>query len=224
MEHRYERLSPDETARVTAESSVAYLPLGALEWHGWHLPTGLDGIKSRELCLRMAEETGGVVLPPLWFGTGGEHYDYETSLMVDADLLESLVRSRLTRLCELGYSVVVALTGHYAGEQVEVLETVAESVEADYDTSIIAIPEHEAYPEEERIDHAGKWETSILMELRPDLVDMNALEEHPDDPLKGVFFSDPRDASREAGAETVSVIVQTVAEWVEASLEGAAGR
>lgn len=224
MEHRYERLSPDETASARAESPVAYLPLGALEWHGWHLPTGLDGIKSRELCLRIAEETGGVVLPPLWFGTGGEHYEYETSLMIDEDLLKSLVRALLTRLCELDYEVVVALTGHYAGEQVETLETVAASVEVEYDTTIIAIPEHEAYPEEERIDHAGKWETSILMALRPDLVHMDALEEHSDDPLKGVYFSDPRDASREAGDETVSVIVQTVAEWVEASLEGGEAR
>lgn len=218
MEHRYEWLGPDGIARAKADSPVAYVPLGALEWHGWHLPTGLDGIKSQELCLRIAEETGGVVLPPLWFGTGGLHYEYETSLMVDEELLFPLVHHVIARLCELEYEVIVALTGHYAGEQVEMLDAVAASVEAEHDASIIAIPEHEAYPDEPRMDHAGKWETSILLALRPDLVDVDAFDDHPDEPLKGVYMTDPREASREAGEETIAVIIQTVSGWVREEL------
>jgi creatinine amidohydrolase len=218
MERRYERLTPDEIAAAKDDAPVAYVPLGALEWHSWHLPTGLDGIKARELCLRVAEAAGGVVLPALYQGTGGEHADYETSLMVEADVLEPVLESRFRRLADLGYEVVVALTGHYAAEQVALVTEVAERVEAATETTVLALPEHEAYPGERRADHAGKWETSILWALEPDLVQPARFDDHPEDRHRGVYVTDPEEASPELGAETVDVIVATLAERVRDAL------
>jgi len=157
-------------------------------------------------------------MPPLWFGTGGLHYEYETPLMVGEDVFRPLVRAVLTRLCRLEYEVVVALTGHSAGEQIKILKETAAAVKAEHDTSIIAIPEHEAYSDEQRMDHSGKWEMSIIWALWPDLVDMDKFEAHASEPLKGVYHTDPREATRAAGEETVEVIVRTVSEWVREEL------
>ncbi|MBK8504013.1 MAG: creatininase family protein [Saprospiraceae bacterium] len=39
------------------------MPLGAIEWHGLHLPIGLDSMTSHGICLRVADRVGGLVMP-----------------------------------------------------------------------------------------------------------------------------------------------------------------
>ena len=56
-------------------------------------------------------------------------------------------------------------------------------------------------------DHAAKWETSLLMTLRPELVDMSRLPDDPEEELIGVGGIDPRDS---ASAEYGEVGVQAV--------------
>ena len=44
------------------------VPVGTIEWHGHHNPLGLDALKAHALCVRAAEQCGGVAMPPLWYG------------------------------------------------------------------------------------------------------------------------------------------------------------
>ena len=64
-------------------------------------------------------------------------------------------------------------------------------------------------------DHAGYWETSLLMSLLPGLSDLSQL---PDDPNKKVVGAGgkrpPREANAEAGKEYVQAIVKRVVEQV----------
>ena len=64
-ERRYERLRPAELRALAEAAPLAYVPLGPLEFHGEHLPTGVDLFEAHGLCLRAASQSGGVVLPPL---------------------------------------------------------------------------------------------------------------------------------------------------------------
>ena len=72
---RYQELRPDELAACRDASPVAFWPLGLIEHHGWHLPVGFDGIKAEHICIRVAERTGGVLFPTMWWGAGGGHGD-----------------------------------------------------------------------------------------------------------------------------------------------------
>lgn len=47
------------------------MPCRVLEWHGEQNPFGLDFVKAHSLCVRAAQAAGGVVVPPVWTGTGG---------------------------------------------------------------------------------------------------------------------------------------------------------
>ena len=47
---------------------VAWLPVGTLEWHGFHLPLGFDGVKAELLSVKAAEQIGGVVFPAVYYG------------------------------------------------------------------------------------------------------------------------------------------------------------
>ena len=67
-EVRITHLRPAAISKRVAEKPVAWLPVGTLEWHGFHLPLGLDGLKAEALCRGAAQELGGLVFPTMFYG------------------------------------------------------------------------------------------------------------------------------------------------------------
>lgn len=67
-EVRITHLHPEELRQRREAYPVAWLPLGTIEWHGKHMPLGVDGIIADELCLRAAREIGGIAFPPIYYG------------------------------------------------------------------------------------------------------------------------------------------------------------
>ena len=65
---KYEEMLPHEIAAARASRPVAWLPIGTLEWHGVHNAVGLDALKARAICVKAAEEYGGLCMPALWWG------------------------------------------------------------------------------------------------------------------------------------------------------------
>ena len=65
---RYERLRPAQIVARRRVCPVAYLPIGTIEWHGEHNPVGLDTLKIHALLEKCAQEIGGLVFPPLYYG------------------------------------------------------------------------------------------------------------------------------------------------------------
>ena len=61
----YDRMRPSEIEAIQEKTPIAYLPWGAIEYHGSHNPTGLDSIKAFHMCADLAKETGGLVLPAI---------------------------------------------------------------------------------------------------------------------------------------------------------------
>lgn len=207
-----ERLSPQQISARLDVASVAYLPLGSLEFHGPHLPIGLDALTAYGLCVAAAERRGGIVLPPYYQAVGGEHTRYPWTIMSHAsEAIEALLRETLARLSDLGVHRAVLLSGHFADEQRELVERVADSWNATAEPlravarTVGQAPEPPIVP-----DHAGRFESLLLHAIAPDLVHPEALpdlDEHPapagedpygqsrhrdDHPLHGVFGADPR--------------------------------
>jgi len=60
MNVRYEELLPHEIVAARRRCAVAYLPIGGIEWHGKHLAVGNDTLKAHALCVRIAENHGGL--------------------------------------------------------------------------------------------------------------------------------------------------------------------
>ena len=207
-----DRLSPAQIEERLAAASVVYIPLGSLEFHGPHLPIGLDALTAYGLCLRAAETSGGIVLPVIHSAVGGEHSRYPWTIMSDAPAaIETLLDETLTRLSDFGVRRAVLLSGHVADEQRDLITRVAERWNAsDAPLRAVArtlgqVPGSPVAP-----DHAGRFESLLLHALAPELVHVDALpdpETHPapagedpfgqdrhraDHPLHGVFGPDPR--------------------------------
>ncbi len=239
-----ELLRPDDLEHILDLAPVAFVPLGTYEHHGWHLPVCFDAIKAHALCLRVAERTGGAVLPAFYYGTGGGHPLYKWTVIADEDRIRPLLEQTLDRLADFGFRVVVLLTGHYAGEQVRMVHALAaEAAARRPNARFIGLTEPEVTTplpgDPYGGDHAAKYETSIALALNPDWVRLDYLQpghdpervtlpdtprssastHDPAHPLYAIYGQDPRQhASREAGEKLVGEIVSRLAAQVDAAL------
>jgi creatinine amidohydrolase len=229
---RIEMLLPQEIEAALAARSVVYIPLGTYEWHGLHLPIGLDALTAHGLCLRAASQDGGLVCPPLYYGTGGDHSLYSwTVMMPDAAHIAALLRHTLTRLDDLGVELAVLFSGHFAPFQLEMIQQLAAGWnDAGRRLRVLALAVNKLEGLALGADHAAMFETTLLWELHPGRVHIDRLpplgaeglsndpwsasRHSPDHPLHGIIGPDPRQFDAEHGPrlldDAVAALVATV--------------
>ncbi len=212
---KYEELFPHEIEEIMRETPIAYLPLGTLEWHGPHLALGNDAVKVYDLCLRVATKVGGIVVPPTFWAIGGMPQPWTTRF--NEELIGQLLYSIFEQMSQVGFKVIVAVTGHYGLEQMLTLKQESLKFMRKSNITIFPIAEYEVVTDKGyRGDHAAKWETSILWYLRPELVDVKRFpetEETINIYEHGIIGENPRvNASQELGKEIVTTIVNRLAE------------
>lgn len=211
---RYENALPHQLEEALAGAPVAYVPWGALEWHGLHLALGNDALKVESICDRIAEVTGGVVLPPVWVGARTmQHHGMPLTLDFSTEIVRALAGEYLRELEKVGFALAVILAGHYGRVHVEALLAAAEDFASEHEMAAWVITDYDPVVDlGYGGDHAAKWETSILMHLRPELVDMSRLPTDPAAELAGVGGEDPREhAKPEVGKMIVEAIVERIA-------------
>ena len=169
-------------------------------------------MKAHELCLRVAEKGGGVVIPATYWAIGGMPHPW--TMRFDASLMERLFYAIFEQMAHVGFRVIIAITGHYGIEQFYTLKKAACEFMYKSDLMVAPMPEYEVgFEKGYRGDHAAKWETSILWALRPELVDMSRLSKNLEESLEGVGGEDPRvHASKELGEEIVNHMVDRLSE------------
>lgn len=266
---RLELMRPAEIVAAREAAPVVYLPFGPLEWHGPHLPLGVDGLVSHAAALLAAERTGGVVMPPLYMGTdmvrtatmlrtlgfeGDEHIvgmDFPANTVRSVYLDEGVFLSALRHLIELladrSWRVIALASGHGGVNQVARLRRLAPELTAATGARVLycqAWLEPDGLPEgQSGGGHSDATETSLIMHLLPEAVDLGALPP-PDQPLRNVDWAivdgptfegrpndsrtvqaDPRVlASPEAGAAALDAIASSIAHSVAQALREVTGQ
>jgi creatinine amidohydrolase len=234
QQHQMELLRPHEIRAVLAQQSLVYMPLGTVEWHAEHLPVGLDALTAHGVCLQAALRTGGLVYPPLYFGCGGGHGNYPwTVMMVDATALNALLGTAMARLQAFGVRRLVLFTGHFADEQIQMIQRLAHDWNAaDNTMKVLALAINQAQASPIAPDHAGIFETTLLHALWPQRVDLGQLPPKPPKalrtgdieedgwgpqrhvaghPLWGVVGPDPRDFDPAQGPALLEAVVTWLA-------------
>lgn len=197
-----ERLRPAQIEAALADRSLIYLPLGTMEWHCHHLPVGLDALTAHGLCLLAAGETGGLVWPALYYGTGGGHGAFPwTVMMPERAEIEALLTLTLKRLGQMGVAEVILFSGHFADMQLQMIDELAGAWNAQgQDPHVKAYAVNRTDAPGLPPDHAGLFETTLLDGLTEGLIDLNALGTavdrldrfDPGSPLWGIVGTDPR--------------------------------
>lgn len=166
-------------------------------------------------CLRAAEHTGGVVLPPTYWGFRG-HEGFPGSLLVTETTVASLAADVFRLLTDQGFRVIVAFTGHWPAVQGARLREIADAHTARRPECRILVPDLFAlHPTDHQPEHAGRLETSAMLYLRPDLVEMQRLQEPG--ALQNIT-ADCVEGSAEAGREHFEVCLAELVRMVREAL------
>jgi len=198
-------MRPAQLEAAGRKFPVVYVPFGLIEWHGLHLPLGNDAIKAHGILVKCAEKFGGVVYPPVYFHNG---FRQEHLVPVLTDLFNRLKRT--------GYRVIMGVSGHNVQGQIDMINKALEPVTADGTVAGIGLWEITlSRGPESGSDHAAKWETSNMMFLYPELVDMSELGDGPINldmkPPSGIGGMDPRKhASAEVGRRNVELAAEAI--------------
>lgn len=232
-EVRLERMRPEEVAEAKAAQPAMYVAFGSIEWHGYHNPLGLDTIKAHEQLVGLAAQVGGVVYPPVFFGSGGGHTEWPSTYMVSPEPMIQLVTELLQGFERDGYQKAILISGHYPNRP-EYLDAAREAyLEAGGTMDVLTLIETEVPGGHG--DHAAKYETSYMLHLLPELVDLDRLHAGPEDDLGrpdevvnwmvpeyeghanyGLVGIDPRaHASAEVGQADTERLLAYLAAWVE---------
>lgn len=222
---RYEFMRPGEIDEVLKTAPIAYIPWGSLEWHGVHNCIGLDALKAHAICVDAAKRTGGVVLPPIFAGfhTMKPYKGFKHTIEISAETIQNLLREYLEQLCDEGFKVLVILMGHYGKAHVDAVMQVCDEFKSSHpDIAVLAFPEYlVAVDDGVRGDHAGAYETALMMHYYPETVDLNLLPQGR--PLTvdedGIGGEDPREkATPEYGKWLAETIVNRLVERVTYAL------
>jgi creatinine amidohydrolase len=244
-EVRYERLRPAQIVAARQVCPVVYIPIGTLEWHGVHNPVGADTLQAEGLALMCAQEGGGLVFPPLYYGENRlealmeanardrdqiagqmglppDNFTAERQPFSATDQALNYHRLLLHILVEaetLGFELGVLVAGHYPlidHARAAVLQFNQREYSKRQGMLAWACVDYLLVRDqyEHAGDHAAGWETSHLMALHPETVDLGLLPPKGE-PLIGVGGRmAPQDATAEFGAEILraatGVIVQEV--------------
>ncbi len=167
-----------------AANSIAIIPLAAMETHGPHLPLATDGLIVEGLLDRAAEldttNTPVYCLPSLWLGASSEHADRAGTLSVEPELLIAQIVSIGEGLALRGVRRVVLFNAH--GGNVALGNIAALKLRGEFDLLAanvhwldFGLPETLKPPSSVQEDVHGGWvETSILLHLAPELVNIDA--------------------------------------------------
>lgn len=225
---RYEFLKPAEYRAAKEAAPIAYIPWGAHEWHGLHNPLGLDTLKAHGHALALCAETGGIVFPPVYCGTQTmkPYKGFDCTLDFSEECVKTLCAGHLEQLADEGFRVIVIIMGHYGGEHQRAIQEVVSAFNESHEGVVAwAFPDYEPTKDEGFPgDHAGRGETSYMLLMHPELVDLARL---PDRELTweddGVGGSDPREATAKRGRDALNVLVKNAASRVRELLESVMG-
>ncbi|MFC5470523.1 creatininase family protein [Cohnella suwonensis] len=223
----WSELLPHEFKTRLADNPTVYFPIGLCEPHGQVSAFGLDTIKAEWLCREAAERVGGIVAPSMGFHVHetGYHARWLEDEVGEVDapmtgippgILLHLFLYQLRAFANAGFRNVVVVSGHSGGNQRD-LRLAAELFMEHVPVNVWVRSDPELVEDLYEGDHAGKYEISQLMYLRPELIDMSAreYEKQPDSGGKLALGEDAAEANPELGESIMRACLQRLCDEAE---------
>jgi creatinine amidohydrolase len=166
---------------------VAIQPIGAIEHHGPHLPLATDAIIAEEVARAVVEDRADLplaLLPTLSYGLSSEHLWAPGTISLSPSTMLSVLDEVGASLARAGVPRLVFLNGH--GGNSALLRVACREIRVRHGLLTFLVHPHlpvdqggesnAADPEEGFAVHGSAGETSMVLHLRPDLVDMSLAE------------------------------------------------
>lgn len=187
-------LTRNEFEAVTP-NTVAVIPVGAIEQHGPHLPVNTDSLileyvvgKAATACCQPV-----IVAPLIQYGYSPHHFCYPGVLSLQSETILAMLKDIGASLVRSGFSRILLITGH--GGNTHILGQAARDLGSQnpgviaastsyWDIAKVELEKRMSGLTEWIPGHAGLFETSLVMSIRGDLVDLSRLEKAPFDNRK----------------------------------------
>jgi creatinine amidohydrolase len=242
---------PDVRARLDDGWTTIILPLGATEQHGLHLPLSVDTEIAGRLAAAVAERLGRcLVAPVVALGCSAHHLAFAGSMSLSQDTLARVIVESCQSLAHHGFRRILVVSGHAGNvpamkQAVETLGTPdAYRVEAFVDWGryrgpLYAVGAEAGMAPSQIGSHAGHYETSLMLRMRPDLVRMaearrgfigEPAEAGPRLRAEGMqalseigVIGDPRSATADLGDRYFDAMVAAMVSYFSSGVPTAAG-
>jgi creatinine amidohydrolase len=178
-----ELTSPQFVKAVELSGGVCVIPLGIIEKHGPHLPLGTDLFESREAATAAAKKEYAVVYPPYFVGQIFEAKHQPGAIAYSNELMWKMLEETCGELSRNGLKKIILVNGH--GGNSSFLQYFCQSQLASgkgYTVVLFQEASNPVYRQEieslkkAKLDgHAGEEETSMMFFIRPDLVDIQSV-------------------------------------------------
>jgi len=185
---------PDYDAAVRDGAAPILIPLGSMEQHGHHMPLHVDVLLPTEFARRVALAVGGLVAPAFTYGYkshqksgGGNHFSGTTSL--DGATLVAALKDVVKEFARHGVRKVCLVNGHFENSWfiIEAIDLALRELRWDgiTDLKVIVLSYWDFVNQEAiaklypngfpgwDIEHGGVLETSLMLALYPDLVQLD---------------------------------------------------
>jgi creatinine amidohydrolase len=230
--------------------TVAVVPVGAIEQHGAHLPVNTDSLILEHILISAAQACSQpvIITPMIQYGYSPHHFCYPGVLSLQSETILALLKDIGVSLVRSGFSRILIITGH--GGNMHVIGQAARDIGC-LNPGVIAASTSYWDIAKDRLKkrmsgltewipgHAGLFETSLVMALRGDLVDLSRLSDVSIDEknISKMLFTDLAqkayferhnyhlliqgttdsiiNASKELGESILSVICQELADFLD---------
>ena len=216
----------------------AVLAVGSTEYHGDHMPYGTDTMVAQHLAEEVARRVEGLlVLPPLPYGMSLHYASFPVAVSLTTETLMRVLREVFDSLLGHGIVRLLVVNGHDGNMaaiesaarefRVEHLEMRIAVLDAWWVTAAELVPEG-TFEVWGGLGHAGEGETSMMLAVAPELVDMGrARGVVPELPahvqVKWVFdeltpygvTGDPTRATKEKGKMMRDALVKLLVPFIE---------
>jgi creatinine amidohydrolase len=221
-------MTRDEVEAAIKEFPVAILPMGATEQHGHHLPLGVDIYLAEGVSRKLSEKTGALLLPTQPFGYSWVWRDIPGTVSLQQHHVEAVIKDVAHSVARYGIKMLILVNGHDANNASMKYATRELADELDIPVIYLFYPNLNKMIEDlcdsptwHGMVHACEFETSLMLALKPELVDMSkAVREYPEKPRlygkssislgelsKSGVYGDAAKATKEKGEKMLSYFV-----------------
>jgi creatinine amidohydrolase len=175
-------MTDPEVRAALERTQTIIIPTGSTEQHGPHGPLLTDAIIPTEVGRRVAERIGALVGPPINYALSYPHVGFTGVVHIRVATFMALIEDLCASYASIGFKRIVFLNGHYDNTYAiaYACATAAERMPA----GVTAFPVNywDGMTAEEAGEffgpttglHANRGETSAVMAINADLVDLDA--------------------------------------------------
>ena len=166
------------------ETQTVIIPVGSTEVYGPHLPLGTDTIVSEMLSLMIAERFDALISPMIELNDASALSAFPGTLNISRDNFRGVLDDLMKNLVDYGFKNFLLLSGH--GATVELTSSLCRKYQKHYNVTCAQIDwwRFAAANSEGILEykgpmahgHASECGTSVMLYLRPDLVDFSRAE------------------------------------------------